>query len=208
MARKKHKPPKNDDDRKKDDSKKKEKNGPQKIADNKQKEREKGAQQQGGESNSESSGWRVEAAAIISAAKSPRKLAKWPDVWTAVIAAVILAVGGAAIAGLKWVAYDLPNTREQIREEIGHRVPTAQKHVVTDPDLALKFLNGVDPLYCLHEEYRGVALPILLDNLRSAWGTISNPNLLKFAAIQRPSPEQVAELVKLLGEEFPPPNGP
>jgi hypothetical protein len=141
-----------------------------------------------------------------SRSKALGEWANWKDVRTSLVTLVI----GAVIGWLGKSALDsYQNYREhteqrtKISQEIPHRISFARQHVVNDVNLAKKYLDGVDPRFCRHEELAGVALRKLLDDWQSAGGQAVSGDTISLAANPSPTTEQVQRLFELLEETFP-----
>jgi len=144
----------------------------------------------------------------------PERKRTWKQLWalvdrravvTAVVIALILGIPTAILGG-KWL-YDHYQERKVqrtiISQEIQHRIPVARKHVIDDVNLAKKYLDGVDPRFCLHHELEGVPLRRLLDDWQSAGGEEIGQEIDRLAAQPTPTPEQMQNLLTLLEKAFP-----
>lgn len=127
------------------------------------------------------------------------------SVVTAIIIAALL--GGFSLAAYTivpavWNRYwQRLETRTKVREEIRHRIPTAQDHI-DDPNLAKKLIDGIDPHECLHAEFVSVTVQQLLEKWKSAGGDDVSGELFTLAATRKPTKEQMQELLALLTKEF------
>ena len=120
---------------------------------------------------------------------------------------VVVALGGIGYGGkLLFDGYQQRKTqRTNISEEIYHRIPIARQHALGDVNLAKKYLDGVDPRYCRHEQYFGVPLRTLLDDWQSVDGAKIDPEIDRLAVDPSPTPEQLQNLLALLDKAFPQP---
>jgi hypothetical protein len=130
-----------------------------------------------------------------------REWADWKSVRTSIVTLIIGGIlgwaGKAAWDGLKNYN-ERQGTRAKISQEIQHRIPIAKRHVNSDAGLARKYLDGIDPRLCLHEEYKGIPLRKLLDDWHSAGGAELDQESRQLAANANPTPEQALRLIELL----------
>jgi hypothetical protein len=122
---------------------------------------------------------------------------------TLVIGAVIGWLGKSALDSYQSYT-EHTEQRTKISQEIPHRISFARQHVINDVNLAKKYLDGMDPRFCRHEEFAGVALRKLLDDWQSAGGQAIGGDTISLAANPSPTTEQVQRLLELLEEAFPP----
>jgi hypothetical protein len=93
--------------------------------------------------------------------------------------------------------------RTKTSQEIRNRISIAEPQVIPDVNLAMKYLDGVDPRKCFHAEYVGVPLRKLLEDWQSAGGAVIDAETLRLAAKDASTSDDLQRLIGLLKATFP-----
>lgn len=126
---------------------------------------------------------------------------------TTIVAALLIGIPSAIWKGIQFLQ-ERERLRTIISEEIGYRIPVAQRRVTSDVRMAKKYLDGVARSYCLHAELECVPLRTLLSDWESAGGEEIDSEIKRLASEPAPTQEQMKNLLSLLGNIFSEPTAP